>query len=144
MLSLFQCVCVCKCECRSVSVEVSVFKGFSGRTLRNAFGKKIIDIVGVCMCVYAWMDISVCMCVYEVLMRSCGGNNDLVEGSVGETIGSARQLVSLQTQSEFSATELRPGVRCIIDIVGVCTCVCLYAWMDISVCMCAHEVLWGE
>ena len=32
-------VCVCKCECRSVSVEVSVFKGFSGRTLRNAFGK---------------------------------------------------------------------------------------------------------
>ena len=33
-------VCVCKCECRSVSVEVSVFKGFSGRTLRNAFGKK--------------------------------------------------------------------------------------------------------
>ena len=39
MLSLFQCVCVCKCECRSVSVEVSVFKGFSGRTLRNAFGK---------------------------------------------------------------------------------------------------------
>ena len=40
MLSLFQCVCVCQCECRSVSVEVSVFKGFSGRTLRNAFGKK--------------------------------------------------------------------------------------------------------
>ena len=34
------CVCVCQCECRSVSVEVSVFKGFSGRTLRNAFGKK--------------------------------------------------------------------------------------------------------
>ena len=33
-------VCVCKCECRSVSVEVSVFKGFSGRTLRNAFGNK--------------------------------------------------------------------------------------------------------
>ena len=33
------CVCVCQCECRSVSVEVSVFKGFSGRTLRNAFGK---------------------------------------------------------------------------------------------------------
>ena len=31
---------VCKCKCRSVSVEVSVFKGFSGRTLRNAFGKK--------------------------------------------------------------------------------------------------------
>ena len=31
-------VCVCKCERRSVSVEVSVFKGFSGRTLRNAFG----------------------------------------------------------------------------------------------------------
>ena len=43
MLSLFQCVCVCKCECRSVSVEVSVFKGFSGRTLRNAFGKKLTD-----------------------------------------------------------------------------------------------------
>ena len=41
MLSLFQCVCVCKCKCRSVSVEVSVFKGFSGRTLRNAFGKKM-------------------------------------------------------------------------------------------------------
>ena len=29
-----------KCQCVSVSVEVSVFKGFSGRTLRNAFGKK--------------------------------------------------------------------------------------------------------
>ena len=29
-----------KCQCLSVSVEVSVFKGFSGRTLRNAFGKK--------------------------------------------------------------------------------------------------------
>ena len=28
-----------KCQCVSVSVEVSVFKGFSGRTLRNAFGK---------------------------------------------------------------------------------------------------------
>ena len=27
-----------KCQCVSVSVEVSVFKGFSGRTLRNAFG----------------------------------------------------------------------------------------------------------
>ena len=34
-------VCVCKCECRSVSAEVSVFKGFSGRTLRNAFGKNV-------------------------------------------------------------------------------------------------------
>ena len=34
-------VCVCECECRSVSVEVSVFKGFSGRTLRNAFGNKV-------------------------------------------------------------------------------------------------------
>ena len=31
---------VFKCKCVSVSVEVSVFKGFSGRTLRNAFGKK--------------------------------------------------------------------------------------------------------
>ena len=31
---------VWKCQCVSVSVEVSVFKGFSGRTLRNAFGKK--------------------------------------------------------------------------------------------------------
>ena len=29
-----------KCQCVSVSVEVSVFKGFSGRTLRNAFGDK--------------------------------------------------------------------------------------------------------
>ena len=29
-----------KCQCVSVSVEVSVFKGFSRRTLRNAFGKK--------------------------------------------------------------------------------------------------------
>ena len=29
-----------KCQCVSVSVDVSVFKGFSGRTLRNAFGKK--------------------------------------------------------------------------------------------------------
>ena len=29
------------CVCVSVSVEVQVFKGFSGRTLRNAFGKKI-------------------------------------------------------------------------------------------------------
>ena len=28
-----------KCQCVSVSVEVSVFKGFSGRTLRNALGK---------------------------------------------------------------------------------------------------------
>ena len=30
---------VWKCQCVSVSVEVSVFKRFSGRTLRNAFGK---------------------------------------------------------------------------------------------------------
>ena len=53
---LAECQCVCvrvsvevsvyvvrmwwKCQCVSVSVEVSVFKGFSGRTLRNAFGKK--------------------------------------------------------------------------------------------------------
>ena len=29
-----------KCQCVSVSVEVSVFKGFSGRTLRNAFGNE--------------------------------------------------------------------------------------------------------
>ena len=48
MLSLFQCVCVCKCECRSVSVEVSVFKGFSGRTLRNAFGKNSTSAPGRC------------------------------------------------------------------------------------------------
>ena len=32
-----------KCQCVSVSVEVSVFKGFSGRTLRKAFGKKQYD-----------------------------------------------------------------------------------------------------
>ena len=32
-----------KCQCVSVSVEVSVFKGFSGRTLRNAFGKNTTD-----------------------------------------------------------------------------------------------------
>ena len=39
----------CKCGesvnvwvCLSVSVEVSVFKGFSGRTLRNAFGKNCL------------------------------------------------------------------------------------------------------
>ena len=31
-----------KRQCVSVSVEVSVFKGFSGRTLRNAFGKSNI------------------------------------------------------------------------------------------------------
>ena len=31
------------CKCLSVSVEVSVFKGFSGRTLRNAFGN-------ICVC----------------------------------------------------------------------------------------------
>ena len=45
---MFKCTCrnvsvqvqVWKCQCVSVSVEVSVFKGFSGRTLRNAFGKK--------------------------------------------------------------------------------------------------------
>ena len=53
---LAECPCVCesvsvevsvyvvrmwwKCQCVSVRVEVSVFKGFSGRTLRNAFGKK--------------------------------------------------------------------------------------------------------
>ena len=52
---LAECPCVCvsvsvevsvyvvrmwwKCQCASVSVEVSLFKGFSGRTLRNAFGK---------------------------------------------------------------------------------------------------------
>ena len=52
---LAECQCVCasvnvevsvyvvrmwwKCQCVSVSVEVSVFKGCSGRTLRNAFGK---------------------------------------------------------------------------------------------------------
>ena len=48
MLSLFQCVCVClcvfKCKCRSVIVEVSVFKGFSGKTLRNAFGKNLCTL----------------------------------------------------------------------------------------------------
>ena len=32
-------VSVWKRQCSSVSVEMSVFKGFSGRTLRNAFGK---------------------------------------------------------------------------------------------------------
>ena len=45
---MFKCKCrnvsvqvqVWKCQCVSVSVEVSVFKRFSGRTLRNAFGKK--------------------------------------------------------------------------------------------------------
>ena len=45
---MFKCKCrnvsaqvqVWKCQCVSVSVEVSVFKGFSGRTLRNAFGNK--------------------------------------------------------------------------------------------------------
>ena len=48
---MFKCTCrnvsvqvqVWKCQCVSVSVEVSVFKGFSGRTLRNAFGKKVPD-----------------------------------------------------------------------------------------------------
>ena len=35
---------VWKCQCVSVSVEVSVFKRFSGRTLRNAFGKNIYRI----------------------------------------------------------------------------------------------------
>ena len=48
MLSLFQCVCVSvSVEVSvfiSVSVEVSVFKGFSGRTLRNAFGKKCAQV----------------------------------------------------------------------------------------------------
>ena len=53
VLAECQCVCVSvsvevseyvvrmwwKCQCVSVSVKVSVFKGFSGRTLRNAFGK---------------------------------------------------------------------------------------------------------
>ena len=45
---MFKCKCrnvsvqvqVWKCQCVSVSVEVSVFKRFSGRILRNAFGKK--------------------------------------------------------------------------------------------------------
>ena len=56
---LAECHCVCvsvhvevsvyvlrmwwKCQCLSVSVEVSVFKGFSGRTLRNAFGKNTLN-----------------------------------------------------------------------------------------------------
>ena len=35
-----------KCQCVGVSVEVSVFKRFSGRTLRNAFGKKNADVSG--------------------------------------------------------------------------------------------------
>ena len=47
-VQVFKCKCrnvsvqvqVWKCQCVSVSVEVSVFKRFSGRTLRNAFGKK--------------------------------------------------------------------------------------------------------
>ena len=51
-VSVFKCKCrnvsvqvqVWKCQCVSVSVEVSVFKGFSGRTLRNAFGKKTINV----------------------------------------------------------------------------------------------------
>ena len=34
-----------KCQCVSVSIEVSVFKGFSGRTLRNAFGKKNANLI---------------------------------------------------------------------------------------------------
>ena len=38
-LDAFVQVQVWKCQCVSVSVEASVFKGFSGRTLRNAFGK---------------------------------------------------------------------------------------------------------
>ena len=29
-----------------------------------------------------------------------------------------------------------------IDIMHVCMRVCLYAWMDASVCMCAYEGLW--
>ena len=37
-----------KCQCVSVSVEVSVFKGFSGRTLRNAFGNKRKEKVQGC------------------------------------------------------------------------------------------------
>ena len=37
-----------KCQCVSVSVEVSVFKGFSGRTLRNAFGKNKHPAKNVC------------------------------------------------------------------------------------------------
>ena len=56
VLAECQCVCVSvnvevsvyvvrmwwKCQCVSVSVEVSVFNGFSGRTLRNAFGKNSV------------------------------------------------------------------------------------------------------
>ena len=39
---------VLKCQCVSVSVEVSVFKGFSGRTLRKAFGKKLKKNLKAC------------------------------------------------------------------------------------------------
>ena len=81
-------------------------ENWGDRIVRGRMGDRNIDIVGVCMraCLYAWMDVSVCMCacVYEVLW---GGKNDLVEGSVGETIGSARQVVSPQPHSEFSSTE---------------------------------------
>ena len=51
---MFKCTCrnvsvqvqVWKCQCVSVSVEVSVFKRFSGRTLRNAFGKNVFSQKG--------------------------------------------------------------------------------------------------
>ena len=33
-----------KCQCVRVSIEVSVFKGFPGRTLRNAFGKNALEL----------------------------------------------------------------------------------------------------
>ena len=39
-MSVFKCKSLWKCQCVSVSVAVSVFNGFSGRTQRNAFGKK--------------------------------------------------------------------------------------------------------
>ena len=61
-LAVCQCVCVSvsveasvyvvrmwwKCQCVSVRVEVSVFKGFSGRTLRNTFGNnRSISVLGL-------------------------------------------------------------------------------------------------
>ena len=65
--ALAECQCVCvsvsvevsvyvvrmrwKCQCVSVSVEVSVFKGFSGRTLRSAFGNEWVHLSESLACI---------------------------------------------------------------------------------------------
>ena len=47
------------CQCVSVSVEVSVFKGFSGRTLRSAFGNYYCNYIFFKIYIYISLSLSI-------------------------------------------------------------------------------------